>query len=229
MITIKKVTVTSKIAKGREVILGDTLGTPEKTKAVKGRIKKGSTDIDPIDLDVLSGVLDIKIGKRHPKSTDEGLEFRRKQITRLLLRGVPKQTIAQHLKIGLTTLYRDISAINDEMKREVSNIDLPLFVGMTIAFYDEVRNIALRMATDSNEKDNRTKLNSLKVALDAESDKHRYLSLTGLYGEVVKQSELYGKPRGDHTLDHDDLGDFKNFISNCLPQISSVGAENEEG
>lgn len=209
---IQKVRNDSVIIKHREKLLGDKGGTFNETKEAQKarvRIKKGAEDISSDDLDAMSTE---GLGVLVPRATGEALDFRRKQVLRLLLRGVAKTLIAKHLGISLSTVYDDIRVINDEVKGSVENIDVPLFVGMTLSFYDEIRNLALRMATDTAEKDNRVKLAALRVALESESDKHRYLALTGLYGVVAQSSQLYSSAKIDDKSHSQDMQNFTSFI-----------------
>jgi hypothetical protein len=211
-ITIKRTSVKSKIAKAREQLTNETIG--KEAVKIKHKVKNGK-GVRAFSKEELDDIANDVLGSRTPRATDEALEFRRKQILRLLLRGVPKKTIAEHLSIKTDTLYRDIAAINSGLKEEIGNMDLQLFVGMTVSFYDEVRNIGLRMATDTNEKDKRIQLNALRVALDAETDKHRYLLMTGLYGEVINKAEVYHhlSREGSGRSDIDEFNLFLNDIA----------------
>ncbi len=147
------------------------------------------------------------------RASEGELEIRRKQVLRLMLRGVPKVTMSNFLQISTATLYRDIEAINDQMRFEVQNLDLPLFVGQTRAFFRECRDICMRMATDTKQNDSRVKLMAVRTALDAEREEHRYLSLTGLYGVANKSHALYRNVGQQDDLDAvDDGEDFQKFF-----------------
>ena len=147
------------------------------------------------------------------RASEEELELRRRSILRLTLRGVPKPKIREFLQISQATLYRDLEAINDVMREEVNNFDLPLFVGQTIHFFRDVRNIAYRMATDPNVKDNRLKLMALRTAVEVEREQHKYLSLTGLYGKAEASHALYRNVTGADD-EVDDAADFGKFFEN---------------
>lgn len=132
-------------------------------------------------------------------------DLRLRSVLRLYLRGVSAPVMAQFLNISLATVYRDIEDIEKEMGGEVETFDVPKFVGMTLAFYDEMRHTAMSMV--ANTMDKRIKLMAMKLALDAEGEKHKYLTLTGLYGAAAKSHTLYrnltevGKDGNDDTRD----------------------------
>lgn len=73
------------------------------------------------------------------RATAEERDYRLKQILRLILRGVPRKTIAEHLGLSMPQLEKDIKELNQHVKDEVSNLDFPLFIGMTLNFFDEAR------------------------------------------------------------------------------------------
>lgn len=147
----------------------------------------------------------------YSRGTPEEIEYRRKQVLRLTLRGVPQRTIAEHLKVSLGTINNDIRMNNEGIRSEVENLDVPLFVGQTLSFYDEVRNIALRMATDKNEKDKRILLGALREATNAETAKHNFLQTVGFY--KVPTMELMLRRILEGTASQvDDAADFANFM-----------------
>jgi hypothetical protein len=115
--------------------------------------------------------------------TEERIFLRRKQVLRLLLRGVPRLTISQQLKIPLSTLKLDIAAIKAEITKGLDTYDLQYEVGMTMNFYDECKTVALRIATDPATKKNIEKTTALRMAMDAETAKQRFLASLGLYAK----------------------------------------------
>lgn len=221
-ISITRVQNDSDIQKIRKKLMKIKPGSIHEGK-VERKLKKTPEHYDFEDLDIIVDGLEDKDQKikrtgEVSRADEEGLEIRRKQVLRLLLRGVPKPTIRDYLGISNATMYRDIEALNSTMREEVQNFDIPLFVGYTLAFYDEVRNVALRMASDKkNVKDIRGINMSLQTALKAEADKHQYLRLTGLYGIAEKTQALYRDVAGVDSGEHyDDGEDFTKFINSYL-------------
>ena len=74
--------------------------------------------------------------------------LRRLRVHRLLLRGISRHDMATHFGVSLQTIYNDCSIINQQIKSEMQNIDLPAFVGTTVSFYDMLRNEATKLAFD---------------------------------------------------------------------------------
>lgn len=146
------------------------------------------------------------------RATDEERAYRLKQILRLLLRGVPRKTISEHLGLSLKQLEKDIVELNKQVKDEVSNLDFPLFIGMTLNFFDEARNIALRTATDTKETSNMTKMKALETAMKAEVEKHKYLQLVGLYNNPIPEG-TFGSIGGPSGSTHTEEADVKQFLA----------------
>lgn len=113
----------------------------------------------------------------------ERLDLRRKQVLRLCLRGVPRLTMADQLKISIATLDRDILAVRAELKKGLDTYDLQYEVAMAIKFYDECKQVALRIATDPTVKKPFEKIQATRMAMDAETNKQRFLSALGLYSK----------------------------------------------
>lgn len=156
------------------------------------------------------------------RGTKEHLELRRKQVLRLLLRGVPKLTIAEHLQVSMQTLYGDIKAVHHELATGLQTMDFPLFVSMSMAFYEEARNIALRMATDTNNKDVKEKISALTAALRAESEKHSFLEKAGLYRYAKPEATFPSAVQGQ--AEYRDDSDFSDFMRLLTAGGDSSGA-----
>lgn len=169
----------------------DQPANPIKVKVVSTIAAQATTTEPPMDsgefstdeLDTLMEDAGLSPPEREGGAKLKGLEleFRRKQVHRLMLRGVPRKTICDYLNMSRHTLEDDIQAINAQIKREVLVMDYPLLIGQTLTFFDEARNIALRLATDTKESSSLVKMRALDVAIKAESERHRYLNMVGLY------------------------------------------------
>lgn len=140
---------------------------------------EGLDDLDSTDIENSYTMMakPKRIGKVPTK-----VQLRRLQVHRLVLRGVSRPVIARHLNVSMETVYKDCSLVYKAIRDELQSVDLPAFVGITVAFYDDIRNSALRIATDDKEKSNTVKLRALEVALKIEDSKQNYLGKLGLYG-----------------------------------------------
>jgi hypothetical protein len=145
------------------------------------------------------------------RSTKEGVEFRRKQVLRLVLRGVPKQTIAEHLGVSIYSVYDDVKELTREMRQELRAFDYPGYIGMSLAFYDECRNIALRLATDNNEKSNGVKMQALRTAVAAEDSKHTFLTRIGLH-KVTTPTDPFNSIQTGRSGSYSDENDIQSFM-----------------
>lgn len=178
------------------------------TEAVVGKTPKITAE--QVEGVLLSGEHTASDGRA--RATVEEAEFRRVQIHRLLLRGVPPKTIAEHLKISIHTVYADKKVINAKIRTEIQEMDYPLYIGQSVAFYDEVRNIALRMATDTQEKSSIAKIAALQQALKAEDSKNNFLGKLGLY-KAVNPSDPFSNIRTGKTSQQSDGTDIEAFLN----------------
>lgn len=179
---------------------------------------KDSKQFSPDNLDAILSETGDRPDTEQPRrmrSTTEATEYRRAQIHRLLLRGVPRQTIAEHLGISMETLYSDTKAITAELRREVTDIDYAVYIGTSTAFFDECRNIALRLATDKGEKSNGVKMTALRTAIEAEKAKHEFFSRVGLFKIVNPTDPFNGINTGKHGsyTDENNINGFLQLIA----------------
>lgn len=185
------------------------------TPLTKGDLNRmlAATDTPLAEITVGEGdddMVDTPTGRR-PRATQEALEYRRKQIMRLVIRGVPKQTIAQHLGLSIKQVYSDMVEINKEVRYELTNFDYQGYIGMSLAFYEECRNIALRLATDSAEKSNSVKMQAINAALKAEDSKHEFLTKVGLF-KVTSPTDPFASINTGRQGSYSDQNDTNDFL-----------------
>lgn len=142
------------------------------------------------------------------------VQLRRLQVHRLVLRGVSRPAIANHLGVSNAVVYKDCVLIYRALRDELENIDLPAFVGITISFYDDIRNTALRIASDTKEKSNAIKLRALETALKIENSKQDYLKGLGLYGS---NTDPFGR---DETGDDDPATELLSMVTDLISEGS---------
>jgi len=143
------------------------------------------------------------------------IDLRRKQVARLMLRGVPIYTIASYLKVSHRTVMRDAEVVRKQWSESIGSFDISTALGESMAFYREARNIALRTATDTTDKGIKMsdKLNALKTAITSESDMHKFLQAVGVYDLF----DLKALTRGEEMTD--DGTDFENFLGDLSQAI----------
>lgn len=154
---------------------------------------------------------------RRLRSTSEGADFRRKQVHRLLLRGVPRISIAQHLGVSLDTVHADAKIITQDMRRELQELDYTVYIGQAVSFFDECRNIALRLATDTAEKSNSVKMQAVRTAIEAEKAKNDFFSKVGLFKMVSPTDPFHAINTGRQGSysDENDLNSFMQLIASA--------------
>jgi hypothetical protein len=150
-------------------------------------------------------------GHTRQRSTKEATQFRRMQVHRLVIRGVPRQTIAEHLGITLENLYTDIKIITSDMRDELRSMDYTMYIGMSMSFYDECRNIALRLATDTKEKSNGVKMQALRTAIAAEDAKHAFFARVGLF-KVVSPTDPFNSIQTGRQGSYSDENDLNSLM-----------------
>lgn len=224
-----KVKIKKVMPKGTPPPIQPVLPVTETTTAITGKTKEDvPSEINFTD-DELHGILaeeglsEVKHKQHGEKSSREDIEYRRKQILRLLLRGVPRKTIMVYLEMPRATLDHEVREIYKSVKKDMVTLDYPLFVGMAVNFYDEARNIALRLATDTKEKSNLIKMRALEVALKAEGDKHKYLQIVGLY-KATSPIEI-----GDTAKGESDAEDFLGLLKSVSNVQTVEGVYEEVG
>ena len=139
---------------------------------------------------------------------------RRSQVARLLLRGVAQTDIAQHLGVPYTTVQSDMRAIRREWRESVNNYNISEAVGESLTFYREVRDLALREASNPLNKTTDI-INAASAALRAEDSKNAFLSRMGLYDVLDAEKRdafRQGKSR-ELTQDADEFNNVLSFMN----------------
>ena len=158
------------------------------------------------------------------RATMDGADFRRRQVNRLLIRGVPRQMIANHLGVALETINADAKAITVELRKELQELDYTVYIGQAVSFFDECRSIALRVATNDREK-NGVKMVALRTALDAEKAKHDFFSKVGLFKMVSPTDPFHAINTGRQGSysDENDLNSFMQLIAKAATGEVELG------
>lgn len=129
-----------------------------------------------------------------PRAIDENLdalgmspelrqEYRFKILLRMMLRQFPLRMMAQTLGCGIRTVQNLREALRAQIRKEAAERDLPSYVGMTDAFYNEIIGIALNEASAANAGP-ATKLSALKVALEAQRDRSTVYEKSGFFSAL---------------------------------------------
>lgn len=114
------------------------------------------------------------------KLTEDEKDSRLVLVHRYHLRGMSNSEIAEKLEISVRMVFKIKDQIKDLHKRSFTNIDLNEFLGETVAFFQEVRNMSMDLASKDT-SNNKEKIAALKVASDTEMNKIRFLDYCGVF------------------------------------------------
>ena len=138
-------------------------------------------------------------------------------VQRLKMRGLSRTEIAAALGFSVATIEKDISAINKQIRIEVLDFDYPLFIGQSVAFYDEVRNSSMVIA--ANEENSEViRLGAYKTAMAAETNKINLLARVGLFDN---QSDVFN-PESAAGEERTDGDDFRDFIEELWSAVGKI-------
>lgn len=137
---------------------------------------------------------------QHNKLTEDERDSRMVLVHRLHLRGLTNQEIATQLGVSSRMIAKIKVQIQDMHKRSFTNVDLNEWLGGTMAFFDEVRNMGMLIASTSTEKTT-SRLMALKVAESAELSKAKFLDYCGIFSHVRAQPNLLTGVIDNHLVD----------------------------
>lgn len=104
-------------------------------------------------------------------------------VHRFHMRGWTNERIAEKLEVSTRMICKIKEQIKDLHKRSFTNINLNEFLGETVAFFMEVRNMSMSMATDKAFSA-KEQIAALKVASDTEMNKVRFLDYCGIFAHI---------------------------------------------
>ena len=179
---------------------------PNKVKGVSGQPKKDYTPEEIEKIKNSGSQYDASVAAKLVELGGDAERYL--HVLRLKMRGLSRAEIAAALGFSVSTIEKDITEINKQLRTEVQNFDYQLFIGQSMAFYEEVRNATMVIAADS---DNAAvvRLGALKVALNAEVDKISLLEKIGAFDET----NLALNPESPHdSEEQSDAEDFRQFM-----------------
>ena len=128
-------------------------------------------------------------------------EARLKTAHRLIMRGANMQQLADTLGLSLSEAFELRSELFRRISREASSIDMPLLVGRSLAFYNEIKASALR-GYDTDGITHTDKQRYLVIAKGAEDSQHRLLQVSGFYDDVkLRPAVTVSDDAGDEMAD----------------------------
>ena len=158
-------------------------------------------------------IANIPSGEVKPGAKDELLAVtdRRVRVARLMLRGIPRARITEHLNISSKTLQADVNAVRESWRRNVNRFSIEEAIGESLDFYREVRDAALTEAGNPLNKVEHS-LMAANTALKAEDSKNAFLRTLGLWDLLADEKRRAFKGEAQRTLEQDS-GDFAKVVS----------------
>ena len=194
---------------------------PNEVKGVSGQPKKDYTPEEIEKIKNSGSQYDANVAAKLVELGGDAERYL--HVLRLKMRGLSRAEIAAALGFSVSTIEKDITEINKQLRAEVRNFDHHLFIGQSMAFYEEVRNATMVIAADG---DNAAvvRLGALKVALNAEIDKISLLEKIGAFDET----HLVLNPDSHlHSEEQSDAEDFRLFMKEVLKTSNATGYEDE--
>lgn len=139
-------------------------------------------------------------------------EYQLKAAHQIMINGGNTGKIAEILKISLSearALKRELQA---RLIKEVKSLDKNHVAGQALMFYDAIQAKALQMAATDPLNPNahlRSKIEALKVALQAQTDKQKFLQVSGFWNEPLNS----GDAKDTHV---DNANDVRDMISGIM-------------
>lgn len=123
---------------------------------------------------------------------DDQKEARLVLLHRMMIRKVPPAEIAKQLGVSVAMYYKLRDQLQTRMRLDVNKVDVPYLIGDSLAFYDEVRSMALTMSSSASIKSAQVKVSAMAIALRAEADKNDFLVKCGVYSAPVVEHIVRG-------------------------------------
>ena len=105
---------------------------------------------------------------------------------RMQQRGLTREQIGNQLKCSEVTVSGYLAEVKGLMRIDPHTIDLPQQIGETLAFYQDIREMSMMIASTGTNATQ--KLQAMGVALNTERDKNDFLTKVGVYSPSVVQS-----------------------------------------
>jgi hypothetical protein len=133
----------------------------------------------------------LKIMDEKGYVTEENLyqkEYQLRIAHRILINGGSTTMIAQKLNISPAQARKLKNELSARLIQEVKSLDKNKVAGKALMFYDHIQAKALQLVGQAGDtKSLRTQVEALKVALQAETDKQKFLVMAGFWNTPLDQ------------------------------------------
>ena len=110
---------------------------------------------------------------------------------RLAQRGLTYDQIGEQLKVSPHMVWQYLTKAKEALRVDPHTVDVPQQIGETLAFYSDVREMALYIASQSPSRGGvpwGAKMQAMSTALQVERDRTDFLTRVGVYSPSVIQS-----------------------------------------
>jgi hypothetical protein len=210
----KKVTLLTKkldeVVQQNRRLQDNMLNNPVNLVPISKASEKRGKDLTEAELEAIANS-----GEIPPGAEDEllALTHRRKQVSRLLLRGISRAVCASHLGVSLATINNDVRAIRRQWRDSVNGYNISEAIGESLEFYREVRDLALNEASDPLNKTEHI-IQAAQAALRAEDAKNAFLARVGLYDvlDEEKRNAFKASSKRELTQDAEEFNGVLSFM-----------------
>lgn len=138
------------------------------------------------------------------------MEYQLRVAHQVMINGGSTTQIAQKLDISPAAARKLKQELTARMIHEVKTLDKNKVAGQALMFYDHIMARALQIVNknDPHDKQLRNKVEALKVALQAQTDKQKFLVISGYWNNGLNQTGLVDT----HTEGANDLRDIMDAV-----------------
>lgn len=135
-------------------------------------------------------------------------EYRLKAAHQIMINGGTTAHIAQSLNISLNEAKNLKKELTSRQVSGIRNLSAEQEVAKAYMFYDHIAAKALQLSTKGGEKQLRNQIEALKIALQAQTDKQKFLHNAGLYESGFRNTGVNA-----HT---DSANDIRDMVAGVL-------------
>lgn len=155
-------------------------------------------------------------------------EYQLRVAHQVMINGGSTTQIAQKLDITPAEARKLRQELTSRMINEVKTLDKNKVAGQALMFYDHVMAKALQVVNkpDAQDKQLRNKVEALKVALQAQTDKQKFLVMSGYWSNGLNQAGAVDP----HTSGANDLRDIMDAVlTGDTYEVIDTGEDNDDG
>lgn len=165
-----------------------------------------------------------------PLTAEEQRELQVRQAMRLRLKGLTLVDISKYMGLTYDNIRTLITEANAQLRSEVQDFDYPLFIGDSIAFFNEIRDSNMALANSNAAATPAMKTLCMRTAMQAETSKHNFLGKVGLFSRPSNSGVFEPEVKEEkETTDADDFQEFLKDIAEASGRLIELDAPEEEG